>query len=132
MPFPYTRSTFDHWEEKYNVHPTNATYDLAEVDDGGNPVVWEKIAAYVTIPMLAIATVLVLIKQNLDRINQFGFWARELFDRLRDCIDRYRARDDTAYEMADAPPLPSPRIARQNRTDSDRVRACQRARETCV
>ena len=87
MPFPYTRSTFDHWEEKYRAHPTNATYDLAEVDDGGNAVVWEKVAAYITIPLLAIVSVLVLIKQNLDHINQFGHWLSLLVDRLRDCGD---------------------------------------------
>ena len=136
MPFPYTRSTFDHFEEKYGAHPTNATYDLAEVDGGGESIVWEKYVAYVTIPLLSIITVLVLIRQNLDRLNQFGHWAGafalELFDRVRDCIDRHRARGDSTYEMAEAPSLPSPRLTRQNRTDSDRVRDCARAHETSV
>ena len=132
MPFPFTRSTFDHWKEKYDVHPTNATLDLAEVGDGGNGVVWEKVVAYISIPLFAVISILVLVKQNLDRLNQFGYWCSQMFDRVRDCIDRYRARNDTTYEMADAPPLPAPRLSRQNRTDSERVRTCARARETCV
>ena len=135
MPFPFTRSTFDHWEEKYRVHPTNASYDQVEVDGGGELVVWEKVVAYITIPLLSIITVLVLVRQNLDRLNQFCHWAGafalELFDRVRACIGRHRARGDSTYEMAEAPPLPSPRPTRQNRTDSERVREL-RGLETCV
>ena len=134
MPFPFNQSTFDHWVEKYGTQSsTTTTSHGLVVEDGGNkPVGWERVVVYVTVLLLAVISVLVLVRQNLDRINQFGAWFLGLIDRIGGLIDRFRARDDSGYETARAPPVPAPRLVGQNRTDSERARAVARARETCV
>ena len=133
MPYPFNKSSvFDYLKEKHGDHASTTPISrvVVHVDAGG--MGWEMVVAYTSIPLCVIIMVLVLLWVNRGRLDLVWPWCQTMMDRVRGFFNRHRARDDTGYEMADAPPLPAPRLGHQNRTDSERLRVYARSHETCV